>query len=73
MPFILLFIAILLTIIRISAAIYIESNNSYQLLNSLFCLIKHKSIAKYKVSTYISLILIFYIFIFSDYNIFIAS
>ena len=48
-PINLFFISILLFIIHISAAIYIESNNSYQLFNSLFCLIKYESYAKFKV------------------------
>ena len=48
-PLILYFISILIFIIRISAAIYIESNNSYQLFNSLFCLIRYRTVVKFKV------------------------
>ena len=40
-----LFSLILILIIRISSAIYIESNNSYLLLNSLFCRMTTKSFA----------------------------
>ena len=46
-PINIFFITILLIIIHISAAIYIESNNSYQLLNSLFCLISQRNTSIY--------------------------
>ena len=47
--------SIFLMIINISSAIYIDSNNSYKLFNSLFCSLKYNCLTKFKVSLIINI------------------
>ena len=58
-PFELLFLLLILFIIHISSQISFQSNNSYQLFNTLFCLIRRKNIIKFKVIFFIYFICLY--------------